>query len=633
MLDQARDLWESLRELEPHPVIRTAEWAREQIVNETGRPYDHAAYPHLAAPGGPFDAWDDPAVRVLALQWGVRLGKTFCGQCCNLSRADQQPGPTMFATSSQKLAKEAVEKLLDLVEKSRLTRLLGKDRRLQRSDLLTFKANKLYVAWSRSASTLADKNIQIGHANEIDKWEHSSTASEGDPLELFFDRFNDFTAVYKAIVESTPALKGKSRIERWRLQGSNCSFWVPCPHCKTYQVLVFGNRESRHGIKWDADKDGHSTPDLAEQTARYVCRHCFEPIRSSSRRWMFAHGVWAPEGCGVVAEIAMERALRFEREPFRGWASADWISGTPARSGSVASYHLPAWYALKIPEWGFFAKRFVRVARKRGALQTFVNQIAAETFEAAERRGTWEEVGRRVIDQTLGRGWVPAETVAIVLGIDKQFDRYVWVCDAFGPEGRVHTVAYGETTSLDDLERLMTARWPGIDGSAHRVAITLIDSGYRPREVYQFCAMAKRKGLRVLPCRGSSQPLQTFAVLRTLGDKTSAPGQRVVWIDMASTQDLIEAQLYSLKPGDAGAWTLHAGSLEEHADFLQQMLNDGPEQKAGEDNIVREKWVRRDEELSNDFRDARRYCGAAYQFRVRSGRRDQMLARRRKRRE
>ena len=617
-ISDASDLWESLLELAPRPVLRTAEWAQGRIVNETGRPYDHAAYPHLAAPGGPFDAWDSDFIRVVVMQWGVRLGKTFGGQCMLLANADQRPGPQMYATSVQKLAKESVSKLLDLIEKSRLDRtLLGKPRSRQRSDLITFRASKLYLAWSRSASTLADKNIRDGHANEVDKWEHASTASEGDPLELFFDRFNDFLSIYKCIVESTPAIKGRSRVERWRLQGSNCSLWVPCPHCGEYQVLVFGDRSTKHGIKWDSGPDGRSNPELAEATARYVCRHCVQPIEAAHRRWMYALGVWVPEGCTPIADVARERSQQFERPAFTTWADADWVTGTPTRPGSVASYHLPAWYALKIPDWGFFAKRFVRVAKKRSGLQVFRNQMAAETWEAAERTGTWEDLGSRAIHPGLARGVVPADTLALVLGCDKQGDRYVWVCDAFRSERRVHTVAYGECPTTDTIRELLTISWPTDSGGAIRVNVGLIDCGFRPREIYTFCRAARIAGLRLYPARGASVSLNTFAEIRKLGERTSNPGQKIVWVDMASSQDWLEEQLHTTSPDDPGGWTLHAGSLEEHSDFLQQLLNDGPEQRLGDDNVVREKWIRRDEDIPNDFRDCRRYAGAAWLFRTR----------------
>ena len=47
----------------PRDQRRLLEWSKEEIVNDQGRPYDHAAYPHLGAPGGPMDAFDDPKVR------------------------------------------------------------------------------------------------------------------------------------------------------------------------------------------------------------------------------------------------------------------------------------------------------------------------------------------------------------------------------------------------------------------------------------------------------------------------------------------------------------------------------------------------------------------------------------------
>lgn len=610
-LDDTRDFAECFQALTPLPRVRMLPWCQANIVTDAGRPYDHAAYPHLGAPGGPMDAFDDPNVRTITKQWGVRLGKTFFGQCAHLKTAATDPAPQMFVSSREKLAKEVTQRTYDMLRKSPpLAGLLVRHARLQKQDLIEYRGCKQYVGWAKSASTLADKNIKVGHANEVDKWDQPSTSTEGDPLDLFEDRFNDYWITRKVIIEGTPAVKGRSRIERKRLAGWNCSYHVPCPHCRTYQVLEFGEPAVKHGIKWDRGPDGRQNPDLARKTARYVCQHCQARIESDSRPWMMRRGVWAPEGCTVVDDVALAITEGRQAYAWRGWKHAAWVQGTPLRDGEDASYHLSSLYALAIPEWGDFAKRFLKAQGKPQSLRTFINQWLAKTWELASRQQTWEDLGKRLIVSLPPRR-VPAGYSLLTCGIDKQADHYPFQIDAWGPERRVHTLLYGSHKTLDELAVLLRETFRRDDLVELAIALTLIDTGYRPADVYRFCRKARAGGLPVLPCKGSSSPLNTFCVRSRLNDKSTAPGQEIVLVDTNSTQDWIDEQLHVLKPADAGSRTLFEGSLADHQDYLEQLLNDAAVPDLDTTNNARERWQRIDENTPNDFRDCGRYSFAA----------------------
>lgn len=85
---------------------------------DDGRPYSHSAYPHLGAPGGPCDSFDQPSVRRIWLQFASRLGKTFFGQCAALKKADSDPGPMIFASSIQRTAMEVIGRTYGMMEMS-----------------------------------------------------------------------------------------------------------------------------------------------------------------------------------------------------------------------------------------------------------------------------------------------------------------------------------------------------------------------------------------------------------------------------------------------------------------------------------------------------------------------------------
>lgn len=85
-------------------------------------------------------------------------------------------------------------------------------------------------------------------------------------------------------------------------------------------------------------------------------------------------------------------------------------------------------------------------------------------------------------------------------------------------------------------------------------------------------------------------------------------------IDTLMTQDWISHQLTLCGVGkaiDDGAMTIFKGSLDEHQDFLEQLLNEACVQKLTPQNITKEAWERIDENVPNDYRDCRRYSFAA----------------------
>ena len=589
--------------------MRGLDWSREYVFTADGRPYDHAAYPHLGAPGGPWDAYDDPRVRQIYLQWASRLGKSFFGQCCTLHTSDCQPGPIMFASADEKLAEEVIGRTYKMVERCPVLREQLRPERLRRDDRIDLRHCIVYVAWARSVSTLADKSIRVGHANEIDKWVHLSTSKEGDPLALFENRFKDHPN-HKQILESTPTQKKRSRVERGLAQSTNCRYWVPCPHCGRYQRLLLGRGNPEEpGVVWEKLPTGRNDADLARKTATYRCAHCPEPICDHHRPAMMRAGVWVPEGCAVSDAKAAAAATRWPL--IEASHAVDYLTGHQVRDGRVAGYQLSSLYALT-STWGEIAERFVRVKSDTGALQDFVNSWLGETYERNRIKLTWEELGAKLIVD-VPHGVVPRTMSLVVVGVDKQDDRFEWVADAWGPERTSHTLDYGACDDLDDLEAACINRtFPHQDGGAPlRPAMVLIDSGFRPKGVYEFCRGCLKKGWKVLPCKGSSKPLNATYRKVTLGKDTSMPGMILVHVDTQTTQDWLDRQLRLVDRGAPGGAALFAAPLGEHQDFLEQLLNDAAVAKLDSRNYASEVWERPDPTLPNDKRDCRRYGMAA----------------------
>lgn len=591
----------AIANLRPRPRTRLVDWARVNVQTHEGRPYDHTAYPHLGAPGGPMDAFDYHGYLAIWLQWASRLGKTFFGQVATMKQADCDPCPMMFASSDAKLAKEVVARTYRMLGNCPPLRVQLRPPHRQRQDLVELAACRMYVSWARSVSTLADKAVRVGHANEIDKWEHQSTSKEADPLKLFSDRFKEFPS-HKKIYESTPALKSASRIERGRLAGTNCSYYVPCPKCWRYQVLDMKR------IEWDKNEAGKSDKDLARRTARYECLHCEAELRDEHRGPMMRAGVWAPEGCGIDDAKARAVAAMTDRKPFAGWSLADWVTGTPLRDGRDASYQLSSLYALSL-SWGDIAAEWVDCQRNPQNLRNFINQWLGETWEIVSRKTTWELLGQKIIDKEITFGVVPKWGSIATVGIDRQADdRHPWVVDAWGPD-RSATIAYGEAESIEQLEQQLSAAWPHADnGPPVLPSMILMDSGHRPLGVHELCERWQAAGIPALPCKGSNKALASDYQVVTLGDNTSRPGAALCHVDTIRSQTWIERAIHDADPRGQSGFSLCAGNLWEHQDFLQQLLNDAPIEDVDSHNNARESWDRIDPNVPNDFRDCKRYA-------------------------
>ena len=625
----AEMLESTMEYLSPREQVSTLRWFIKYARNTDGRPYSHSLFPHLGAPGGPSCAMDDPSVRRVWLQFASRLGKTYFGQCCAMKKADTNPGPMMLASSVEKTAVEVTERTYKIFENSpRVAWQLRASHRRKQSRM-DFDACQCMVAWSRSVSTLADKEVEFGHANEIDKWEHTSTSREAHPLKLFADRFKN-RPHFKNILESTPSVRGNSQVESGRLGSTNCQLYVPCPHCVKYQTLKMKDDDGNYLLKWEKLENGKQDKDLARKTAYYECIHCKKRIEDHHRPQMMRLGVWCPEGARIRHKEAYRVAsehyastipdlesksedMLFPPETFEweGWSEATWIMDNPVRDSVDAGYQLSSLYALSLT-WGDIAAEFINCKDKPQELRNFINQWLAETWEHIRRKTTWEQLGIKIINNDAPRTMVPDWASTLVVGIDRQSEdgsRFPWVVDAYGVTNSVHTVAYGEAKGFDELlQKVLMKSWPRMDGNTSMsIRFGLIDSGYRPDGVYEFCGRCHSQKFNLWPVKGSSTALISDYQQTVLGENTSMPNMTLILADTIRSQLWMESQIYE----EGSGYSLCAGSLLDHQDFLEQILNDAPVEKLDPSNNIRQGWERVNTGIPNDFRDCRRYAYVA----------------------
>lgn len=579
-------LLNAVKYLEPPPRLRSAAWLEAHVTmpkgTETaGLPFSLSAFPHVESV---CDAFDDPLVRFIILNWGTRLGKTTVSLSLMAKTAGQNPRNMMFSSSTKEAAGRVVQtRLYPLLENTAAVRdqLLPEMRRNR--FLVELEACNIFVGWSGSKTSLADVGAWFGVGNEIDKWD-SDSSEEADPLSLFLNRFKGFPG-HKIILESTPTIRGRSRIEYWLNRSNQHRRWVPCPHCGEFQILVKGAADTPYGIKWDAGDDGRQDPERAAATAHYVCRHCQGRVDDHHRLPMLRGGVWCPEGCTV------DREGRAIGEPRK--ASREIMGFGP----------LPSWYALT-ERWGSFAARWVAAQRRPRDLQDVVNSYMAETWHAKREPQTWETVAQR-LSAPYSRGKVPDECGVLTIGIDVQDAYFVWVLVGWAPEDRAFLIDYGEVLTWGELRNeILARRWPGMELAELPIAMGGMDSGARTNEVYSFC---QQLGDALRPTKGFDG-LDKPIVASSLEDSRRNPSRAAqakakkmyLWkFSKAIWQEELQRRLDLLKAGDAGSLSIPAECAKDQ-DFLEQLLNNSPVEQESGKTI----WEKLHASDPDDYRDA-----------------------------
>jgi phage terminase large subunit GpA-like protein len=594
----------------PRPIHGTWDWINEHGRMPDGTPFDGNRIPWCK---GVCDAFDDPATREIAMQWGTRLGKTTVSMQILAKTAATKPMPGLFATSTQSLAKRIVRnKIYPILNSIRETRKQLPDERWWTVEEIRLKNSPWAVAWSGSDTQLADLSAYYGYANEIDKWSMNDKlggdAGEGDPLDQFMERFKEFSDA-KILFECSPSTKRHSRIEKKLLASNNCRFWVGCPKCGARQVLILGTTNPEDGgILFDRHYDGSMDPAIARQSARYVCVHCHYEIHDDQRPRMMRAGVWAPEGCGV------DKRGRLIGEAKRG--SRIW-------GGQLSSL-----YSLQL-RWGDIAEKFVQSVGNPRNLRMFINGWLSETWEPHKSKSEPEEVGER-LSTAVARGVIPDWATWLFAAVDIQADHFVFVVIAVGPGERVHLVDDGTCETLDWIEtNVIKRQFEHADGKEPLCpALTLIDSGFRTKDVYSFCQRFKGTPHRVQPCKGSNTDCAGEAYeLKVIGLNEVNQNARTkkilartgrgltrVRVNPYYYEPIIQEQLDEKNPGEDGGFSLHAEAAAD-IDLMRQLCNGAESIEPSKTDPNRHLWVKRWENEPNDKRDAVKYARCAVDVR------------------
>jgi phage terminase large subunit GpA-like protein len=490
----------------PDPLLTVSEWADQyrtlsQRASAEPGPWRTERTPYLR------EIMDclspSSTVERVVFMAGAQCGKTEAGNNFIGYSIHQPPGPMMAVQPTVEMAKRNSKQRIDpLIEESDVLRKLVKDPRSRDSGNTVlskeFPGGVLVMTGANSAVGLRSMAARYLFLDEVDGYP-GDVDGEGDPINLATARTRTF-ARRKIFLVSTPKIAGLSRIEAAFEEGDQCCYYVPCPLCGHFQMLVFGK------LRWPK---GHPTD------ARYHCEACDQAIENHQKQSMLADGEWRPGATG---------------------------------DGKTRSFHLSSLYSpVGWFSWADAAKMFERGQKDQALLQVFVNTVLGETWAERGEAPHWQRLYERREDYPIGT--VPEGGLFLCCGCDVQRDRLEVSVVAWG-RGKEswlvdHVVLDGDTSRTevwDGLTDLLNTTYPHESGVRLSIVKMAVDSGYATQHVYGW---ARRQGPgRVLVVKGTDRgaaPIgQPSAVDVTVDGKRSRRGVKV-W---PVATGLLKSELY-----------------------------------------------------------------------------------------
>jgi len=530
------DMFKPKREVDP------VKWANENLlipkqIASVGQKYSTFNFPYQA---GPLRAWAHKDIDKVTLVWGTQLGKTTTQLTIKAFASVNKPAPMLHVGANRESEKIYSEtRMYPMFESTPilLKKLPPKHRR--QVYYMNLDQMPIYLGWSGSLTSVAEKTVKYVFCSELDKWDRSASL-EADPFENVQERVKAFPVGSKILSEGTPTIKGMSRIwDEW-LKSDRRTYRVPCPHCGTFQQLLWNN------LLGGKDDDGLTLPpDIAEKRAYYECNSCKKQIYNSQKMKMLRRGVWAREGEGVDKKGNIRGEALY---PYRH-----------------AGFHLSTLYSNAV-SWGAMLKKGLEAVKDPDKWQAFINSWLAEPWVQKVEGSNEDEI--RLLEASYEEGIVPAGVKVLTAGVDIQKGHFWIVVRGWGLNEESWLIRSERIEgSYENMEfEVFKRQYKRADkGDPMQVRMACIDSGYEAEKVYRFC----RK------YRDRSRPVKGFDTLPGVSfrltpvDKSPSTGKSLpgsvilVGLDLGYYKDRA-VRLTEVPDGKVPMWHLYSGIDDEY---------------------------------------------------------------------
>lgn len=382
-----------------------------------------------------------------------------------------EPTNVLYAIDSlQEIKRIARTRLKPMLERCELTRAVISEDDDNELQTLTFYLRDMtvYFAGGGSIGAVANKSIGLGIVDEADKIP-AITSAHSHLVEEVKSRFKSVTA-FKLVVLSCPNEETDITTTEYK-KGSQHKYFVPCPHCDHFQLMVPDNVIFSHCKL----KDGRYDQERVKREAYYRCSRAGTAecpdgkIYDHHKRAMSIRGQWRPTNPHAEpGHISLEASDLYSLFPGAtlGLIALDIISTQkdPVKKKAV-------WSNRFGQEW-----KSQRTELKNEDIYALCGDYKRGTLPAG--------VGRQFV---------------IPLGSDVQGDVRKWVRGAFNRKGELFVTNYGECLAYDDLRTEAAVPILGPDGKEYTSPEGIIDEGFETKLVRGFCL---RPGIPFFPAKG-----------------------------------------------------------------------------------------------------------------------------------
>ena len=527
------------------------------------------------------DAFTQPGVWKIVIMAGAQCGKTEI-ELNMMGRAiDVDPGPMLFIQPKVDFAEDfSKNRVAPMIRACPvLHRKVFEAKSRDGGNTISqkkFPGGYVTFIGANSPTDLSGRPMRYEFMDEIDRYPDSA-GTEGDPLELAEMRTETFRLNRKIVHTSTPTIKGKSKIEKGYLAGTQEEWHVECPHCHNFSYIRFTDIQF---TKSDYDEGGE--------------------------KGFMVENVWWR--CPVCKRDSDEYEVK--RSP------AKWVSQNPkALKTGIRSFRLNA-FLSPWSDWKDIVRKFLHAGKDPERLQVFYNTILGETWEMRDHSGRPEKMHQR---REHYNAEVPTGTLVLTMGIDTQDNRLEYEVVGWSRDEESWGISRGIIPGRADapgvweeVDALLDREWMMKNGMAMRILATFIDSGgHFTDEVYDACA--KRAHKRCWPVKGEGgegkpyvRMMKTMAGKKT--GKTSAVGF-IVGVDGGK-----EAIMHASTIEKAGPKFMHFPidyRCGYDLEFFKGLISERMviHRSRGKSSIVWEKTYDRNEPL-----DCRNYARAAFKY-------------------
>lgn len=575
------ELLKATYELFRPPRRRTvSQWADENRIlvsdssSEAGRwRTDRAPYQREI-----MDAFTDPKIYEIDVMASAQVGKSEIQLNMIGEAVDEDPGPMMYVQPTKEMAEDySKRRIAPMISacptlREKFYAAKGKDSNNTISMKL-FPGGSLAIIGANSPTDLASKPIRYLLCDEIDRFPDSA-GTEGDPIALAERRTETFRHNRKIVKCSTPTIKGKSKIEKAFMKGTQEEWRTECPQCRSFSFIRFDD------IRFDREefRDEDGKKDWIVTNARWRCPVCQREI---------------PE-----AEAKRLPAKWFARNP-------------KALANGIRSFRLSA-FMSPWSDWRDIALSFLHAKDDPQLLQVFHNTMLGESWELRESNSEPQQLyGRR----EHYNAQVPTGVLVMTMGVDTQDNRLEYEIVGWDRDEQSWGIQRGIIPGRPDapgvweeIDNLLEQEWEMANGMTLRISATFVDSGgHFTSDVYRQCA--RREMRRVFAIKG--EPGEGKAYVRLMKKEKDAPKGTRFMIAVDSGK---EAILYGAGVEEPGARFMHFPVGDDRRydlEFFRGLLSEKQMlvRRRGQNVITWEKVHERNEPL-----DCRNYARAAYKF-------------------